>query len=61
MLVDRLVLAVINYWFGKEMNLNSGMEKKCSSKGQGSKLRAHGSKWLRGREGARWWSNVVIL
>ena len=29
----------------KELNLYSGTEKKCSSKGQGSKFMAHGSKW----------------
>ena len=36
----------------KELNLNSGMEIKCSSMGQGSKLRVQSSKWGQGRE--RW-------
>jgi hypothetical protein len=34
----------------KELNLNSGMIKKCSSSGQGSKLREHGSRCGRGKE-----------
>ena len=32
MLVNRLGLAILTFQFGKELNLNSGMEKKCSTR-----------------------------
>ena len=46
MLVNRLVLAVINFQLCKELSLNSGIEKKCSSMkcdgdGDGEKFRIH--------------------